>query len=877
MKIKRTKKSNIGKTMLFLLFITGSLWGQVMNKKMLTKEEYNKWSSLQSQAISADGKWACYSIHYESGNDTLIVSTTDGMKNFKYTNGRYSTFSGSKWFAYINNKNKLVLLSLVSGKEQHLENVLRFEFSEDGKNLITISRKKAGLHQINWINLQNNSVTKWNDVSSFSFNTNRTALAYTVEKDSTSELIIMPINASNNVPDNLFLEGKISTIVWQNNSKSIVFDLLSEKEEMRKLVHYRLEQKKMYFLDPLLTSGFPKEKKIALSLPHQLSISEDGLRILFQLEPIAKVDLYKDVEVEIWEGADSRVYAQREQRGANENFPTTVVWYPVSNTLLDFMRNETTVLLSGNQKMALSADFISCSPQFKYDNDKDFYLTNLTNGSRKLILSCHNGHSSYTFMSPQGKYVAYFKEGNWYSYDIEKDVHRNLTDKIEVSFYDENDDNAGAKSVFLWAGWTKDDAHLLVYDSFDLWKINSDGSSKERVTNGREKGIKYRLVGDVGKKSEPTFLSIEFPNVINLNSPLLLEAIHNEDSKQGLSILENSKVRPLFLEAKNTSMALKAKSNESFVFIDETYEQAPRLVFKHQNKEELKTIFQSNPQQQQYFWSYNKMITYTTKKGKKLKGLLYYPANYNPDVKYPMIVRIYEQQFYLKNKYIAPSLLNGNGVNITNFVMDGYFVFLPDIVYEVGSPGDSALDCVTAGVEEVLTLNLINAEKIGLTGHSFGGYETTYIIGKSKLFSVAVAGAAQTDLVSCYLTLSDAYKKPEIWRFENYSNRMGKMLFDDWDNYIYNSPVYNAAAITAPLLLWTGDKDGIVAPSQSMELYIALRRLQKKVVLLRYKGQHHALSTERNQIDLTSRISDWFNHYLKEKPIKDWMKTNVNL
>ena len=201
---------------------------------------------------------------------------------------------------------------------------------------------------------------------------------------------------------------------------------------------------------------------------------------------------------------------------------------------------------------------------------------------------------------------------------------------------------------------------------------------------------------------------------------------------------------------------------------------------------------------------------------------------------------------------------------------------MPDILYELGSPGDSALECVSAGVEEVLKLKVINPSRIGLTGHSFGGYETTYIVGKSKLFAAAVGGAAQTDLVSCYLGVSDGYKKPEFWRFEDYSNRMGKTLFEDWDNYIYNSPVSNAGKIETPLLLWTGDKDGSVAPTQSMELYLALRRLEKEVVLLRYKEESHSITNELKQMDLTLKILDWFNHYLKDMPSQSWMKANAN-
>ena len=105
---------------------------------------------------------------------------------------------------------------------------------------------------------------------------------------------------------------------------------------------------------------------------------------------------------------------------------------------------------------------------------------------------------------------------------------------------------------------------------------------------------------------------------------------------------------------------------------------------------------------------------------------------------------------------------------------------------------------------------------------------------------------------------------------------MGKTLYADWSNYIYNSPITNAGNIETPLLLWTGDKDGSVSPKQSMEMYLALRRLEKKVLLLQYTNESHSITEERKQIDLTTKILDWFNYYLKDEPVKIWMLPNVN-
>lgn len=885
MKAYTTKGSVTCCTLLAFIFTvlnSCSVLGQVEQKQVLTKEQYSLWSSLQANAISDNGRWTSYSVHYESGIDTLFVSATEGAKRFSYPKGSKATFSGSEWFACLKDKNRLVILSLTTGEEQIIDNVVDFEFSADGRNLVWVQKKVGRLQDLGIIELGHKNVTQLNNVGVFSFKDDFSALAYSNEREGSSTLRIISLNDQLLPLTTLQLNDNVSRIVWQNNGKSIAFALHPSKSSATsaaadiQLGYYVLDQKKMYILDPKGTPGFPKDKRIVFNSASQLNISEDGLRILFQLVPIVMTELYSAPDVEIWHGDDSRIYTERKMNGNPKDKAKPWVWYPQTDTLLDFMPHETSVLLSGNQKLALSSNTESCGPQFKYDADRDYYLTDLTNGSRKLILPCHSGHSLYTFMSPSGKYIAYFKDGNWFSYDISNNIHRNLTKDAGVAFYDQNDDKAGAPDVYIFAGWTKDDTHIIVYDQYDLWQISTDGTSTKRLTAGRAEAIEYRLASKNIRKKPHAFFAVQDPTVIDLNTPLLLEASSSMESKQGYFMLEKGKVTPLVFDSKNIYMLLQSALKDCFVYIEETYALAPRLIFKKHKKQKAKIIFQSNPQQAKYFWGSNRTITYSNKSGKKLNGLLYYPTDYVEGRKYPMIVQVYERQHYLKNRYIQPSLNNGDGINITNYVMDGYFVLLPDIVYEVGSPGDSALDCVSAAVQEVQKLGIVDLARIGLTGHSLGGYETTYIIAKSKLFAVAVGGASQTDLVSCYLTVGEAYKRPEFWRFEDYTNRMGKMLFEDMDNYIYNSPVFNASTITTPLLLWTGDKDGIVAPKQSMELYLALRRLGKKVALLRYRDEYHSLSDSRKQVDLTLKIADWFNYYLKEGSPKLWMEANAN-
>lgn len=883
--MKKTINSNGFKcASLLLIFVLAacSVMGQVKQKRVLKKEDYAMWSSLRTNAISFDGKWASYGVYYESGKDTLFLISTDSTKKYIYPSGKNPTFCGSKWFACITADNILELISLRSGAKYMFKNITHFEFSGDEKLMVFASKKSNQLQDLSIFNLESEFITKLGAVSSYILNTDLTSLAYSLCQNDAYFLTILSLNKNLEKLAELPVNGRVSSVVWQDNGKSVAFSVLAANnlsslvKAYTKIGYYILKNKKITYLEPSVTKGFPQGKKIVFDYPSQLSISDDGLRILFKIAPITKTDLYSSADVEIWNGSDTHIYEERKMMGNLKDWLKTYVWYPDTNNLLNFMLESSTTKVSTNLKVALSADSESCGPQFKYDSDKTYFITDLTNGLRKEILNCHTSHPLHTYLSPEGKYIAYFKNGDWYSYDIKNDMHRNLTEDSGVCFYDEHDDKAGEKDVYALAGWSEDDKHIFVYDEYDLWQISTNGTDKKRVTNGREKKIEYRLNTTNWQLKSQTFVYAKRSSTINLGESLLFETKDYSNSIQGFSVLERNKLRSLLFREKNVSMIIKSAVNDGSIFIEETYEDAPKLVFKKNQNEKSKILFQSNPQQSNYFWGYNRIVNYTTASGINLKGLLYYPVNYVDDTKYPMLVQIYQQQFYLKNRYIPPTLVNSNGINITNYVTEGYFVFLPDIIYEVGSPGDSALECVSAGVEEVLKLGVVDSSKIGLTGHSFGGYETTYIIGKSNLFAAAVGGAAQTDLVSCYLSVSDGYKRSEFWRFEDYSNRMGKTLYADWSNYIYNSPITNAGNIETPLLLWTGDKDGSVSPKQSMEMYLALRRLEKKVLLLQYTNESHSITEERKQIDLTTKILDWFNYYLKDEPVKIWMLPNVN-
>ena len=317
----------------------------------------------------------------------------------------------------------------------------------------------------------------------------------------------------------------------------------------------------------------------------------------------------------------------------------------------------------------------------------------------------------------------------------------------------------------------------------------------------------------------------------------------------------------------------KSKKGTAIICVKERFDVPPTLVFYNNGLQ--KVLVQGNEQQKKYHWGKSEMIHYTDSKGTPLNGVLYYPADYDAKKKYPMVVFVYETFSKYLHKYIHPSLHNGIGFNIANLTTEGYAVLLPDISFEKGNPGMSAVDCVTAATKKVIAMGVADEKRIGLTGQSFGGYETNFIITQTDLFATAISGSAVSDNLQHYFTINTLYTNIDAWRYEHQQYRMGFSFYDNQEAYYSNSPLLNANTINTPLLTWAGKIDEVVQPRQAETFYSALRRLKKEHVMLVYDDEGHIFSDSKNQEDLLRKMNEWFGHYLKGTPKAGWMKSDI--
>ena len=239
-----------------------------------------------------------------------------------------------------------------------------------------------------------------------------------------------------------------------------------------------------------------------------------------------------------------------------------------------------------------------------------------------------------------------------------------------------------------------------------------------------------------------------------------------------------------------------------------------------------------------------------------------------------MVVYLYERLSDGLHQYSAPS--ERDYYNAAAFTQQGYFVLRPDIKFQPREPGLSVVACVTAAVNKVVETGMVDARKIGVVGHSWGGFDASYLATHSDLFAAAVAGAPITDLVSNYGNHHWSSGIAETDHIETGQQRMEVPLWEDLQAYIRNSAIYNAQNMKTPLLLECGDSDGTVDWRQSVELYNIARRAKKDVVMLVYGGEDHGLRKKSNQIDYHRRIQQWFAHYLKDEPAAPWITKGMS-
>ena len=847
-----------------LLLLSCPCMGQTQQKKRLTENDYGRWGTLEVKGISEQGKWASYAMHYENHSDTLFVQSTTATKSYVFPKGNDGHFGGEQIFAFLAPESKLKVLQLRKGKIAVYNHVKRYELAMNGEYIITLN-KGYGEKSLMRIRNQNGKIIdSIAGVTEYALNEKRDALVYASSQLGHNQVEIIHFKPYSRVVVSVNTDS-LFNLMWEKDTKSVVF--LQETDPLSKAItvnYYRIADKKLFALDYATKM---ESKNMEVFKRTRFAISDDGTKIFFMVVKKKNPNARENPATpEIWYGTDKWLYADRQRQQAEGEIPKVIVWYPETDLYLQINDDELPqMMLSGQQDYAVSYNTFSYGLQSKYYEEADFYLTNLKDGSKELILKKQSVDPNQIGFDPFSNKIVYYHQSNWWVYDPEEKIHTNLTQKVVTRWDNYNTADAPHQfGVYGNPGWSSDGKNVLLYDANDIWHVAIDGSSCIRLTRGREKNMVYRIaLAEYNRRSQTNYDRRESV-LFDLSKELLLEARNTEDWSTGYYIYNSqSGEKPLVYGPSKIDEIRKSK-NSNYIFQNQTFNQSPRIEFKKKNDAVSKILFESNKQQAAYFWGKSELLYYSNSKGQKLKAALFYPANYDPTKKYPMVVEIYDVMSKNRYNYANPSFLNPEGFNVTNYTLNGYFVLMPDIIYQMGNPGSSAVDCVTAGVNAVVEKGLVDKNKIGLYGHSFGGYQSNFIISQTNIFAVAVSGAGVSDIISYYFNISrNGYFQSDMWRFENQQFRIEKSLYEDKEAYIRNSPIMHAENVRTPLLLWAGKNDRIIPWNQSISYYLALRKLEVATQMLVYPDEDHSLENADNQKDLSKRMMTWFDHLLK--------------
>ena len=594
----------------------------------------------------------------------------------------------------------------------------------------------------------------------------------------------------------------------------------------------------------------------------------------------AKKNEAKKPDMTIWHWNDDRLQSRQQVLENMDKNYSFWAMYDVAGkkhlALQDSTMKDLSILPF--QNFALGSD------QQKYELDinlngqqyRDFYLVDLKTGEKTVLFDNFYMPSFGSMPRPStdGKKLLYAKEGQFFVYDIAAKTHTNISENLPVSFVNVEDDHNVKLPMYSPWGWSSDSKYVLLNDGWDIWQVAMDTKTKPlNLTQvGRSQKIhhQYRFSLDPEEKG------------IDLSKTVYLRTYGENNKKSGIASLAPAKkggltpgVKVLVWEDASVSGLSKAEKAEVYTFTKEKFNEPTQVYLADATLANAKKVTDSAPDAGKFAWSSGvKLVDYVTDKGDSLQAALFLPANYVEGQKYPTVIYYYEKLSQTLHNWSNPGY-SGTGWNPNIYTSNGYAVLIPDIVYKMDDPGMSAVWAVLPAVDAAIKTGVIDEAKMGLHGHSWGGYQTSFLITQTNRFKAAAAGAPLTNMISMYDLIYWNSGGGNMSIFEASQGRFLGAPWENWDAYERNSPIYHVKNVQTPLLLLHNDKDGAVDFTQGVEYYNALRRLKKPVIMVQYLGENHGLGKIENRKDYSVRMMEFFDHHLKGEAAPSWMTKGV--
>tara|TARA_B100000959_G_scaffold262094_1_gene300204 strand:+ start:5653 stop:8466 length:2814 start_codon:yes stop_codon:yes gene_type:complete len=903
-----------------------------MGKGPLTHDDYDAWKRIQGQQISPNGEWVVYSAVPQDGDGELIATHVESGREHRYPRGAGARFMPDSTYIVFTiapseaeteearkaktkpedmPKSSLGIMNLAGGEVIEIERVRSFRVPQDAGGHI------AYLHEESEEEEPPSAVTEeqeegeeaeadesdnkdkdfgttltvhsladgseWNaeSVLSYQFTDTGAMVLYTVSSEETPESdgVYMYSPAQDAVATVLSGEGNYERLALDEDQDRLAFvtdrDDYSADEPTFNLYGWDFGSPMAeLWVSHTSTENFPAG--MAVSRLSQVSFNEDGSTVLLGVKEIPEpkpdnADEGEDEEkavFDLWSWDDPYPQPQQEQmRNRVENQTWASVYHVGSGRFVKLADKDIPdVRLSNDGSVAFASTNVPYTKRVSYYGSfSDAYVIDPMTGNRTMVAE---GLFRGASLSPGGQYVSWFgmDDYDWHVYDIANETTRNLTETLDVRFDREDWDQPQAAGSYGIAGWLSGDEGVLVYDRYDIWMLRPDGSEARMITDG------------YGRTHDLSFRRIRLnpdEDFIDPAAELLLGTTNEETRSTGFyvdSVSGNELPREVIMADKSIGNPTKARAADVVMYTQSTFAEYPDIWVSGMDFIGKK-VSNLGAQTDSFLWGEAELRNFRSSDGVPLKGILIKPENFDPDRKYPLLVYIYETLHQGLHSFRHPS--PGTSVNASYYVSNDYVMWMPDIEYGTGYPGKDALKCVLPSINMLVTEGFIDEDRIGIQGHSWGGYQISYMVTQTNIFAAAEAGAPVSNMTSAYGGIRWASGMVRQFQYEQTQSRLGDSLWEVPLRYVENSPIFWADKIETPLLILHNDEDGAVPWYQGIEFIMALRRLEKRAWMFNYNGEAHGLRQRVNQKDFTVRMQEFFDYYLKDQTPPLWMVEGI--
>lgn len=865
-------------------------WSMGAQKRALNLSDLDDWKHVTKTRISNNGKTVSYEIRPQTGDGELVfvsangaeVHVDRGCEVLMSDDSRYAWFrikSGSKDKSV---KDSLGMLDLSSFKLKKYPSMTSFGSGADKQPycayLSAYEKNGSKCRSLVVLDPKSGCADTLRKVSAYAFSDDGMKIAAVVKsgKGNDASYSLSLYDASTGTKKKVLKTASFCSVpVFSKNGSGLAFLSSADTSKTRK---YSLNY---YDGDVCLELSKGSVDGMSLTKSSSPVFSEDGKRIFFYVTPdwlLARKKQEKSAALHVW-NYDASIIPPEEKFLFEKTYSLYKACTDVttSNTMVLTSNpfEEIQILGCGRQKYVLACDKkpYMISENWEFRRAKDVYLVSLKDGSRKLVAKNLCG---YPAASPDGSYIVWsdMEARQFFSYRIADGKLTDLTSGKGVDFFTEDDDRPRLHYPYsMNPDWTSDGKCVILTDRYDIWKIRLDGSEATNLTEGYGRQNKTRLrIADKSAGNNVHEKALDKVTGIDLRKKMFVTAFEEGTMKQGLGYLAGKKLS-IFLDSMSYDIA--ANTDNAVVFSKGNFHTPEDLYVTRDFWSTSERISDVGHQVDKYLWGNALQVKWTAYDGSQMTGILYVPEGASETNKCPMLSYFYERKSETLFNWMEP-VPSRSRISVPYMVSNGYAVFIPDIVYETGHPGESAYNCIVSGTEAMCSqFPFIDKDRLGMDGQSWGGYQTAYLITRTDMFKCAGSGAPVSNMTSAYNGIRWGEGILRAFQYEHDQSRIGKSLWDEGglELYIENSPVFFADKVHTPVLIIANDADGAVPWYQGIEYFSSLRKFGSPAWMLQYKGEDHNLTKRSNKKDLTEKMMGFFGHYLKGEPMPDWMKT----